>query len=620
MRYTARALLAVALLVGFYVLAAAVVAGLALGAWTIIRTGHAGYVAAKLGLVAVVVALAVGRALFRRRGETAPGGLLLTEADQPALWDEVRALAGEVGTRAPDEIRLVAEVNAAVSEDARLLGLVPGTRRLYVGVPLLLGLTPLELRSVLAHELGHYSARHTALAPVTYRGKEAIGRVIGELGPSSALGRVLTWYGRFYIVVAHSVARRQELEADDFSARLAGTDAAVSALRALAPLSAAWGHFVSHYAGLGMDLGRRPAPLLEGFASLLDDPEVRTQLEEIRGEEPDGTASRYDTHPPLAQRIARIEALPPQASARPAGPLLARRAETLAAFEEITFEGSDLTATPWPEVVAAASADHVRRRRHALGRLAGSEATFASFVQRISHRGPLGLLDGPADEERDVVASLLADAAADVLVSRDAATFVLDWAGPARLVAPDGRPIDPGPALEELSGSGDGRPFLAWLAEHGIDEADPLPVEGPAHPGDDQPRLHGAAALVRAPSWSTLLVTSKGLVVVPVTGGQRARILLRSLGGGSMQARALPKLVEQVLATPFTERLHGPGFLPWESIASATVTERRVRSSTIVLTFRDGRQRRMRYDATTHFAGEPWPAIAHHLGERLVVD
>lgn len=76
------------------------------------------------------------------------------------LWDTVRRLADDVGTRVPDEIRIVPEVNAAVVEESQLLGLHAGRRYLYLGIPLLQGLSVAQLQAVIAHELGHYSGRH----------------------------------------------------------------------------------------------------------------------------------------------------------------------------------------------------------------------------------------------------------------------------------------------------------------------------------------------------------------------------------------------------------------------------------------------------------------------------
>lgn len=249
MKYTVRALLAVTLLVGFYLFCAAIVLGLLVGVVELIAHDVGGLLTGKFAVIAIVVALAVVRGLFRRRKHTDadPGGLPVSEADQPALWAEVRSVAERAGTRAPDEIRLVADVNAAVTEHSRLLGLLPGPRRLFVGVPLLAGLTALQLRSVLAHEMGHYSGRHTALGGVVYRGMEAIARVRGELGPDSLIGRLVGLYGRLYHAVTNTVNRRQELEADRLSAELVGPGTASEALRRVEPLAAAWQFFLEHY-------------------------------------------------------------------------------------------------------------------------------------------------------------------------------------------------------------------------------------------------------------------------------------------------------------------------------------------------------------------------------------
>jgi Zn-dependent protease with chaperone function len=149
-----------------------------------------------------------------------------------------------------------------------VLGLVPGTRRLYVGVPLLMGLTTQQLRSVLAYELGHYSGRHTALAGVSYRGKESIGRVLGEL------------------------------EADVLSAELVGPAIATSALEELPPLDAAWAHFLDQYVALGDEVGSRPADLFDGFRRFLADPVRQEQLADVRTNPGEPQRSVYDTTPP----------------------------------------------------------------------------------------------------------------------------------------------------------------------------------------------------------------------------------------------------------------------------------------------------------------------------------
>ncbi|MFD5554239.1 hypothetical protein ACFWIA_10400 [Streptomyces sp. NPDC127068] len=54
------------------------------------------------------------------------------------------------GSGTPSEIVLTADPGASVTEDARFFALVPGTRRLHLGLPLLLGLDEAQVRAVLA--------------------------------------------------------------------------------------------------------------------------------------------------------------------------------------------------------------------------------------------------------------------------------------------------------------------------------------------------------------------------------------------------------------------------------------------------------------------------------------
>lgn len=133
-------------------------------------------------------------------------GAAVSPQDEPELWRTVTELAGRVRTRVPDEIRLVPDVNAAVSEDARLLGLIRGRRHMYVGVPLMLTLGADELRAVLCHELGHYSGSHTRLGGITYRGRTALIRTIQRLGEHAIIRTFFTAYATVYLRVSQAVS------------------------------------------------------------------------------------------------------------------------------------------------------------------------------------------------------------------------------------------------------------------------------------------------------------------------------------------------------------------------------------------------------------------------------
>ncbi len=245
--------------------------------------------------------------------------MLLDPADAPALCALVAGLAAAVGTAPPAEVRLTAEANAQVSEDARLLGLVPGTRRLYLGLPLLLGLSTGELRAVLGHELGHYARRHTRIGAVTYRGAVALEQIQHELGGlpgrrrrfdvvAALLRRIYRGYARLYLSLSFAMRRRQELEADAAAVAVAGPAAAVAALRSSHAIAVAWADFLGRFASTALAEGFIPGGLFDAFADMLADPLAGDVLARLRATLPEPERAPLDSHPSLADRLRRIEA------------------------------------------------------------------------------------------------------------------------------------------------------------------------------------------------------------------------------------------------------------------------------------------------------------------------
>ncbi|MDX2525814.1 M48 family metalloprotease [Streptomyces europaeiscabiei] len=346
---TLRALRALVLLAGFYLLGVILLAALA-GADYLLHLHAPSSLSAKLYVVSVLLAIPLVRGLFMLRtpkGEDLPG-LRVTQADEPELWRTVRELAEAVGTRAPSRIILTADLNAAVSEDARLLGLLAGPRHLYLGVPLLQGLTEAQLRAILAHELGHYSNADTRLAAITVRGRAQVLRTIGHFeeradksagrerarlekknAKAVAKGkkakeidttgagityRAMAWiysgYAKLYIRATLASSRRQEYAADAAAARIAGRDATSSALREIQALDAAFGFYMNSYATLGAEARLLPprGEFFGGYGRMLSARQL--ELVGLRTELPTEPTSPYDSHPPIADRVERIEALP----------------------------------------------------------------------------------------------------------------------------------------------------------------------------------------------------------------------------------------------------------------------------------------------------------------------
>ncbi|SEE66461.1 hypothetical protein SAMN05216533_3154 [Streptomyces sp. Ag109_O5-10] len=116
---TLRALRALVLLCGFYLLSLvllAVAAVVDVAAVTWAPDAFAG----KIVIVSLLLAVPVVRGMFMLRtpmGEDPPG-IPVTEADEPRLWALVRELAAATGTRAPDldgETGTEAALHAAVA-------------------------------------------------------------------------------------------------------------------------------------------------------------------------------------------------------------------------------------------------------------------------------------------------------------------------------------------------------------------------------------------------------------------------------------------------------------------------------------------------------------------------
>ncbi|MGY3200283.1 M48 family metallopeptidase [Streptomyces sp. TE5632] len=533
---TLRALRAFLLLAGFYllgVLLLAVLAGIDYLLYLYVPSG----LAAKLYLVSALLAIPLVRSLFMLRtpkAEEAPG-LPVTEADEPVLWRIVRELADRIGTRAPSRILLTPDVNAAVAEDVRLLGLLPGPRRLYLGVPLLQGLTEAQLRSVLAHELGHYSNADTRLAALTVRGRAQVLRTIGHFerlaGKTAAreqarqeeknakaaakgkktsevdtrhpgvtyraMARIYTGYAKLYFRATLAGARGQEYAADAAAARIAGRDATASALREIPVLDAAFGFYMHHYVILGEDAELLPprGEVFGGFGRLLSARQL--ELAGLRTELSTEPSSPYDSHPPIADRVRRIEALPADhrtdEGRGAALGLLSDPERTLAALEDavLTEEVRRFRRTAdWPELLNGSMSTQLAGLNtplhRVLARYTKARPTLPALLDliddgrlwQLARRLPLSdeAVAAKGRAFREFVRPALAESLHRMVLAEFSARSRLHWefswerGATARLLPAPGEPAPPSDAaLSDLIGPAVG----AAIADH--------PDTGPLH-------------------------------------------------------------------------------------------------------------------------------------------
>ena len=150
-----------------------------------------------------------------------------------------------------------------------------------------------------------------ASGPWIYKTRSAIGRTLEALG-GGWLQAPFRWYGNFFLRVTQAISRAQEFTADRLAASLFGPAALTGGLQKVHANANAFAAYWSQEALPVLNAGFH-APLGDGFTKFLRVPDVAKQVESAlaAGLAAKETASPYDSHPPLAQRIAALSDLPP---------------------------------------------------------------------------------------------------------------------------------------------------------------------------------------------------------------------------------------------------------------------------------------------------------------------
>ncbi len=299
-----RAALAIALMLSFYVLALATVAVLVAVPWLLWSVSKGAVL--KVGLFCLIGAFLILKAILPRPDHFEPPGPLLEPRKQPRLFALIRDLAKRIGQDVPAEVYLIPDVNAWVAQRGGFMG-IGGRRVMGLGLPLLQTLTLPELRGVLAHEFGHFHGGDVAIGPWIYKTRAALVRTVTELAShSKALSQVFVWYGNLFFRITHAVSRHQEVLADRLAVGIVGVEAFASGLRGTNSAGLAFAPYWQGAVAPVLSAGFAP-PLAAGFDAFMSAPMVAGQLAEaLKQQTLHEKPNPYDTHPPLAERLAAL--------------------------------------------------------------------------------------------------------------------------------------------------------------------------------------------------------------------------------------------------------------------------------------------------------------------------
>jgi Zn-dependent protease with chaperone function len=292
-------LLAIALTVGFYVLAIAMAAFLLVIPVAMVAYGNVFNLWVAIGCV--VGAGGILRSMVPPRLPWVdPGPVLLREA-HPRLFALLGEVAAATREKMPEVVYVDLRVNAAVLERRRFLWF--GRRRVMIlGYPLLAAWSGRELSGCLAHEFGHFRSGSLILNAPILRTRLALERTLARLGRNLAHLPIL-WYGRIYLRLTRAIARQQERIADAVEIETFGSEVFASETKKFPAATIAFAMFWRTEFAPAVESGFLP-PLAAGFRSYLLDPRVRRSMDSaVTQELGSSRGGPYDTHPTAAERL-----------------------------------------------------------------------------------------------------------------------------------------------------------------------------------------------------------------------------------------------------------------------------------------------------------------------------
>lgn len=261
-------------------------------------------------LIPIGVAAVVLRSLWVEFPK--PEGHHLRPSEAPRLFEVVSRI--QMATKGPKvhKILLNQELNASIVQRPRLGMFGWHENYLMIGLPLLHGLSPDEVRAIIAHEFGHLSGKHSAFAGWIYRVRQTWFQVLANAQQhrrhaGNFLHKLFNWYVPYFSAYSFVLARATEFEADRCSVVMSGRQNAARALINLELKQRALDE--EHWPEFFREADTQPEPPTEVFTRMLD--AVRRPLtpEKAQAWFAQSLTRKHnyaDTHPALGDRLEAI--------------------------------------------------------------------------------------------------------------------------------------------------------------------------------------------------------------------------------------------------------------------------------------------------------------------------
>lgn len=298
-----RAILIVALWLGFWLIALSLIAGLLWIPYTQIHFRSLNF----SGVIAAIAAFSLAYALRPRWQKKQQSNKVhpLQREQAPALYTLVENIAASLEVKAQVNIQLIAAASAYISPERNWLGQIRSLE-VGLGLPLLSSLSERELSTVIAHEFGHFVGGDLSLGPWIYRTRASIANTVYDLDDSIFfLDLLFLSYGKWFLRISASISRSQEFAADALAAQKFGTTASRAALEKVHLIDPMWSAYLDHELGNALQRGAK-VPIFEGFRRFCKPGIRRAEVIKTIQRSENATKTEFDTHPTLAERVQAI--------------------------------------------------------------------------------------------------------------------------------------------------------------------------------------------------------------------------------------------------------------------------------------------------------------------------